>query len=87
MNADIRVTRTDWGKNHLWFALSVSRLLLSGGRCDERGISVLRQPDGQYRITAMSRTEDQCAHAAVVFLDRGELLELRDALAGAEVRT
>lgn len=86
---DIRVSHSEWGKTRAWFSLAVDRLV-NAKVGDARGINVLRQPDGQFRVTVISQTEGQCAHAAVVFLDRGELLELRDALAvlaGAEVRT
>jgi len=86
---DIRVSHSEWGKTRVWFSLAVDRLI-NAKVGDSRGINVLSQPDGQYRITVISQTEGECAHAAVVFLDRVELVELRDALtelAGAEVRT
>lgn len=83
MPRDIRINRIDWGKHRTWFALSISRLFAAGhySATDERGISVLHQPDDQYRITVISKTEDRCAHAAAILLDRGELVELVEALA------
>lgn len=78
---EVRITNTAWSTVRNLFELRTETLRADLHESStQRGISVLRLPDGTIRITVMSATDGWNPNVAAVFLTHTELAELMVAL-------
>lgn len=78
--SDVRMTNTAWSTVRNWFEIRTDAVSHAGTIADQRGIGVLRLPNGTVRISTLSSTDEHGPSVSSVFLERGEVRELVVAL-------